>query len=72
MRFSLCFSCLATTKRYAELVKRGVRPEMAKSIVGSNQGPWHLSLSQAMSIALSNAEFASLGQPRWLFCHEPN
>jgi RNA-directed DNA polymerase len=48
-------------KRCAELVKRGVRPEMAKSMAGSNQGPWHLSLSQAMSIALPNAELASLG-----------
>jgi RNA-directed DNA polymerase len=48
-------------KRYAELVKRGVRPEMAKSMAGSNQGSWHLSLSQAMSIALPNAELASLG-----------
>jgi RNA-directed DNA polymerase len=50
-------------KRQAELVKRGVRPEMAKSMAGSNQGPWHLSLSQAMSIALPNAELASLGLP---------
>jgi RNA-directed DNA polymerase len=48
-------------KRYAELVKRGVRPELAKSMAGSNQGPWHLSLSQAMSIALPNAELGSLG-----------
>ena len=48
-------------KRYAELVKRGVRPELAKSMAGSNKGPWHLSLSQAMSIALPNAALASLG-----------
>ena len=48
-------------KRYAELVKRGVKPEMAKNMAGSNQGPWHLSLSQAMSFALPNAELASLG-----------
>jgi len=50
-------------KRYAELVKRGVKPEMARNMAGSNQGPWHLSLSQAMSVALSNAEIASLGLP---------
>jgi RNA-directed DNA polymerase len=50
-------------KRYAELVKRGVNPGMAKNMAGSNQGPWHLSLSKAMSVALSNAALASLGLP---------
>ena len=50
-------------KRYAELVKRGVNPGTAKNMAGSNQGPWHLSLSKAMSVALSNAELASLGLP---------
>jgi RNA-directed DNA polymerase len=50
-------------QRYKELVKRGVRPEAAKDMAGSSKGPWHLSLSQAMSIALSNAELASLGLP---------
>jgi RNA-directed DNA polymerase len=49
--------------RYAELVKRGVRPDMAGAMAGSNQGSWHLSLSQAMSIALPNAQLASLGLP---------
>jgi RNA-directed DNA polymerase len=49
--------------RYAELVKRGVRPDMARAMAGSNQGSWHLSLSQAMSIALPNAQLASLGLP---------
>ena len=50
-------------KRYAELVKRGVRTTEAKKMAGSNKGPWHLSLSKAMSIALPNAELASLGLP---------
>src|SRR6266704_6199238 len=50
-------------KRYAELVKRGVYPEKARNMAGSNQGPWHLSQTQAMSVALSNAELASLGLP---------
>jgi RNA-directed DNA polymerase len=49
--------------RYAELAKRGVNPGTAKNMAGSNQGPWHLSLSKAMSIALPNAELASLGLP---------
>jgi RNA-directed DNA polymerase len=50
-------------KRHAELVKRGVNPATAKNMAGSNQGPWHLSLSKAMSVALPNAELASLGLP---------
>jgi RNA-directed DNA polymerase len=48
-------------KRLAELVKRGVNLEMAKNMAGSHKGPWHLSQSKAMSIALPNAELASLG-----------
>ncbi len=59
-------------KRCAELVKRGVKPEMAKNMAGSNQGPWHLSLSQAMSFALSNAELASLGLPSLAQCQKLN
>jgi len=50
-------------KRYKELVKRGVRPEKAKNMAGSNRGSWHLSLSTAMSVALPNAALASLGLP---------
>lgn len=50
-------------KRYAELVKRGVRQELAKSTAGSNRGPWHLSHCQALSIALSNVKLALLGLP---------
>src|ERR1035438_9224119 len=50
-------------KRHAELVKRGVNLGTAKNMAGSNQGPWHLSLSKAMSVALPNAELASLGLP---------
>ena len=51
----------------AELVTRGVNPETAKNMAGSNQGPWHLSLSQAMSVELPNAELASLGLPSLTF-----
>ncbi len=50
-------------KRYAELVRRGVNRQLAASMAGSNQGRWHLSRSQAMSIALPNAYLASLGVP---------
>lgn len=50
-------------KRWAELVKRGLSLQEAKRMAGSNKGPWHLSLSKAMSITLSNAELTSLGLP---------
>jgi len=40
-----------------------VYPGNAKNKAGSNRGPGHLSLSKAMSVALPNAELASLGLP---------
>jgi RNA-directed DNA polymerase len=48
-------------KRCAELVRRGVALTAAKNLAGSNKGPWHLSATKAISVALSNAELASLG-----------
>jgi RNA-directed DNA polymerase len=48
-------------KRCAELVKRGMALYEARNMAASNKGPWHLSLSKAMSVALSNAYLASLG-----------
>jgi RNA-directed DNA polymerase len=50
-------------KRYAELVRRGVGAYLAHCAAGSNQGSWHLSLSQALSFALPNACLKSLGVP---------
>jgi RNA-directed DNA polymerase len=50
-------------KRYAELVKRGVRAELAAKTAGSRRGPWRVSQSPALGIALSNAYLASLGLP---------
>jgi RNA-directed DNA polymerase len=50
-------------KRYAELVKRGVREELAGKTAGSRRGPWRVSQSPALDIALSNAYLASLGLP---------
>ncbi len=51
-------------KRYAELRKRGIGHELAISTAGSSSGPWKLSRSLAMSMALSNAYFARLGLPK--------
>jgi RNA-directed DNA polymerase len=50
--------------RFAELRKRGVGAELAGKTAGSSKGPWHLANSQALSLALRNAYFDSLGIPR--------
>jgi RNA-directed DNA polymerase len=50
-------------KRYAELVKRGVNEELAAKTAGSRRGPWRVSQSPALGMALSNASLASLGLP---------
>lgn len=47
--------------RFAELSKRGVRKELAAQTAGSAHGPWRLSNSPALNVALPNAYFASLG-----------
>jgi len=52
-----------TRVRFAELRKRGVSKELAAQTAGSAHGPWRLSNSPALSIALPNAYFASLGLP---------
>jgi RNA-directed DNA polymerase len=50
-----------TRVRFAELTKRGVGKALAAQTVGSAHGPWRLSNSPALTIALPNAYFASLG-----------
>ncbi len=50
-------------KRFAELVRRGVSRELAASTAGSRCGPWHVSQSQALDRALSNAYLSSFGLP---------
>ncbi|HEX9590458.1 MAG TPA: group II intron maturase-specific domain-containing protein, partial [Bradyrhizobium sp.] len=47
--------------RFAELRRRGVGPVLAAQAAGSPRGPWRISISPALSIALSNAFFTSLG-----------
>jgi RNA-directed DNA polymerase len=49
------------TVRFGEMVKRGVSRKVAAQMAGSAHGPWHLSRSQALSVALPNAYFESLG-----------
>jgi RNA-directed DNA polymerase len=47
--------------RFAELCKRRVSKNLAAKTAGSAHGPWRLSNSPALTIALPNAYFASLG-----------
>jgi len=47
--------------RYAELRRRGVGRNLAAQTAGSPHGPWRLSNSPALTIALSNASLVSLG-----------
>ena len=47
--------------RFAELTKRGVCKDLAAQTAGSAHGPLRLSNSPALTIALPNVYFASLG-----------
>jgi len=50
--------------RFAELRKRGVSKDLAAQTAGSAHGPWRIANSPALTIALPNAYFNSLGIPR--------
>ncbi len=50
--------------RFAELRKRGVRKDLAACSAGSAHGPYRLSNSPALAIALPNSYFLSLGLPK--------
>jgi RNA-directed DNA polymerase len=52
------------TKRFAELRKRGIGSDLAARTAGSSHGPWRLANSPALSYALPNSYFDSLGVPR--------
>jgi RNA-directed DNA polymerase len=47
--------------RFAKLRRRGVGPVLAANAASSPRGPWRLSNSPALSMALSNAVLKSLG-----------
>ena len=47
--------------RFAELRRRGVGRDLAAQTAGSPHGPWRLSNSPALTIALPNAFLVSLG-----------
>lgn len=48
-------------KRFAELRKRGVGTDLAARTAGSAHGPWRISASPALNLALPNAYLGSLG-----------
>lgn len=52
------------TIRYGELCRRGVNRRLAAKTAGSSHGPWRLSHSRALDVALPIAYFDSLGIPR--------
>jgi RNA-directed DNA polymerase len=51
-------------RRYRELRRRGVSRDLAWNTVKSAHGPWRLSRSPALAIALPRAYFDELGLPR--------
>jgi RNA-directed DNA polymerase len=52
------------TTRFAELRKRGASKDQAATSAGSSRGPWHLSLSPTLNLALPGAYFDSLRLPK--------
>lgn len=51
-------------RRYRELRRRGVSRDLAWNTVKSAHGPWRVSRSPALAIALPGGYFAGLGLPR--------
>jgi RNA-directed DNA polymerase len=49
--------------RFKELRKRGVSKDLAAQTAGSAHGPWRIANSPALTLALPNAYFDSLGLP---------
>jgi RNA-directed DNA polymerase len=47
--------------RFAELRRRGVGQDLAARTAGSPHGPWRLSNSPALTIAIPNASLVTLG-----------
>jgi RNA-directed DNA polymerase len=61
--------------RFVELRRRGVGGDLAATTAGSHHGPWRLSNSPALALALPNSFLASLGLPclaTVMPCNPPN
>jgi len=57
--------------RFAELRRRKINRDLAARTAGSPRGPWRLSNSPALAIALPNAYFTSLRLPSLAVSHAP-
>jgi RNA-directed DNA polymerase len=53
--------------RFKQLRKRGVSKDLAAQTAGSARGPWRIANSPALSLALPNAYFDSLGLRPWSY-----
>lgn len=53
-------------KRFKQLRRRGVNQDLAQRTAGSSKGPWRISLSPALSVALPISFFRQLGIPSLL------
>ncbi len=50
--------------RGKQLRKLGVGNKLSRQTAGSSKGPWHISMSPALSYALPKAYFQKLGLPK--------
>jgi hypothetical protein len=48
-------------RRKAELIKRGIRPELAHTTAFSAKGPWRISHTPGVHMALNNQFFDQMG-----------
>jgi hypothetical protein len=48
-------------RRKAELIKRGISPELAHTTAFSAKGPWRISHTPGVRIALNNQSFDRMG-----------
>jgi len=56
-------SLTSWVRRRAALLALGVPPKLASNTAGSRRGPWYLAHAKALSVALPNSYFHSLGLP---------
>ena len=63
LRCALWRQWKTTRRRREALLQLGVRTRLATNTAGSGRGPWYLARAKALSVALSNAYFRSLGLP---------
>jgi RNA-directed DNA polymerase len=63
LRVALWRQWKTTRRRRAALLALGVRPKLARNTACSSRGPWYLAHAKALSVALPNSYFRSLGLP---------